>query len=356
MGLLYTKMKVFHYRDKVDSLPREVPEILAPLHVRVKPTNVCNHNCWYCAYRKENIQLGKDMAIKDHIPREKMQEIVGDFAAMGVQAVTFSGGGEPLCYPYLTETLRALAASDIRFAALTNGAKLRGENAELFAHHGTWVRVSMDGWDGPSYAKYRGVSEREFAQVMDSLEGFKRLGGSCYLGVVIIVDETNAAHVYEMIDKLKDTGANSVKVSPCIVSNDGEECNAYHRPYFAQVGEQIDRAVSDFASEQFEVFNGYGEQLTTFEKSYTWCPYVQINPVIGADLNVYSCHDKAYNLDEGLICSIREQSFRAAWLKDKSKFFRINPSRDCAHHCVVNDKNKMILEYLDSDPGHVMFV
>ena len=46
------------------------------------------------------------------------------FAAMGVKAVTFSGGGEPLCYPYLTETLGALAASDIRFAALTNGAKL----------------------------------------------------------------------------------------------------------------------------------------------------------------------------------------------------------------------------------------
>jgi len=356
MGLLYTKMKVFHYRDKVDSLPGEVPEILAPLHVRVKPTNVCNHNCWYCAYRKENIQLGKDMAIKDHIPREKMQEIVGDFAAMGVKAVTFSGGGEPLCYPYLTETLGALAASDIRFAALTNGAKLRGEVAELFAHHGTWVRVSMDGWDGPSYAKYRGVSEKEFAKVMDSLEEFKKLGGSCYLGVVIIVDETNAGHVYEMIGKLKDTGVNSVKVSPCIVSNDGEECNAYHRPYFGKVGEQIDRAVSGFASEQFEIFNGYGEQLTTFEKSYTWCPYIQINPVIGADLNVYSCHDKAYNLDEGLICSIREQSFREAWLKDKSQFFRINPSRDCAHHCVVNDKNKMILEYLDSDPGHVMFV
>ncbi len=356
MGLLYTKMKVFHYKDKVDSLPASVTEVRAPLHVRVKPTNVCNHNCWYCAYRKDNIQLGKDMAIKDHIPREKMLEIVGDFAAMGVQAVTFSGGGEPLCYPFLVETLRALADSGIRFAALTNGARLTGEAAELFAHKGTWVRVSMDGWDGPSYAKYRGVSENEFARVMRNLEAFRSLGGDCYLGVVVIVDETNAPHVYEMLAKLKDTGAHSVKVSPCILSNDGAECNAYHQPYYGLVGEQIARATADFANGQFEISNGYGEQLTTFAKSYTWCPYIQINPVIGADLNVYSCHDKAYNLDNGLICSIREQSFREAWLKDKGQFFRINPKRDCAHHCVVNEKNKMILEYLDSDPDHVMFV
>ena len=40
MGLLYTKMKVFHYKDKVDSLPASVAKVLPPLHVRVKPTNV----------------------------------------------------------------------------------------------------------------------------------------------------------------------------------------------------------------------------------------------------------------------------------------------------------------------------
>lgn len=356
MGLLYTKMKVFHYKDKVDSLPDDVPEILPPIHVRVKPTNICNHNCWYCAYRKDNIQLGKDMVIGDQIPQEKMREIVSDFADMGVKAVTFSGGGEPLCYPHLAGTLVSLSENDIRFSALTNGARLKGEVAELFAHKGAWIRVSMDGWDGPSYARYRGVSENEFAKVMDNLTAFKKLGGGCYLGVVIIVDKDNAEHVYEMIGKLRDTGINSVKVSPCLVSNDGQECNEYHRPYFASVGREIERAVSDFASDRFEVFNGYGEQLTTFDKSYTWCPYIQINPVIGADLNVYSCHDKAYNLDSGLICSIKDQSFREAWLADKTQFFRINPKKCCSHHCVVNDKNKMILDYLDCDPDHVMFV
>ncbi len=35
MGSLYTKMKVFHFREKLHSLPDEVDDILPPLHVRI---------------------------------------------------------------------------------------------------------------------------------------------------------------------------------------------------------------------------------------------------------------------------------------------------------------------------------
>ncbi len=78
MGLLYTKMKIFHYMEKIDSLPKNTDKIMAPIHIRIKPTNVCNHNCWYCAYRADNLQLGKDMVIKDYIPEKKMMEIIDD--------------------------------------------------------------------------------------------------------------------------------------------------------------------------------------------------------------------------------------------------------------------------------------
>ena len=69
MGLLYTRMKIFHFKDKLDSLPVDSGRILAPLNVRIKPTNACNHNRWYCAYRAENLQLGQDMNLKDFIPQ-----------------------------------------------------------------------------------------------------------------------------------------------------------------------------------------------------------------------------------------------------------------------------------------------
>ncbi len=355
MGLLYTKMKIFHFQDKINSLPKTVDEILPPIHIRIKPTNVCNHNCSYCAYRVSNQKLGKDMRIKDSIPKDKMMEIIDDLEETGVKAVTFSGGGEPFCYPHLSKTVKKLSQTHIRFACLTNGSKLKGEIAEVFAHHGTWIRISIDGWDGDSYSAYRGVSNDEFSKVMTNLENFSKLDGKCYLGVSIIVDLKNSSHIFDLIKKLKNTGVNSAKIAPCIVSNDGITNNEYHKPIFNIVKEQICRSVEELSDERFEIFDSYHAQLDTFKKDYEWCPYIQVCPVIGADCNIYSCHDKAYNLDEGLIASLKEQRFKDIWFSGKNIFFKINPSLDCDHHCMVDMQNKMLLEYLNADNEHVMF-
>lgn len=356
MGSLYTRFKMFHFKEKLDSLPKEAKDILAPIHIRIKPTNVCNHKCWYCAYTAEGLQLGKDMVLKDSIPKGKMLEIIDDLAEMKVKAVTFSGGGEPFCYPYLKETVRRLSETDIKFSALTNGSLLSGEIAEIFAHHATWLRISMDGWDDVSYMDYRGIKDGEFAKIISNIRNFKKYKGKCYLGICIIVDKKNAAHIFELSKILKDNGVDSIKISPCIVSNSGKANNEYHDPIFAQVRDEIGRVCNELEDEQIEIFDSYHTQLETFNKEYTWCSYLQINPVIAADLNVYSCHDKAYNLDEGLIGSIKDCRFKDFWFSDKSQFFKINPRMHCNHHCIVHEKNKLILEYLNVDKEHLDFV
>jgi len=356
LGLLYTKMKVFHYKEKIDSLPADADVILPPIHIRIKPTNVCCHNCCYCSYRLKNVQLGKDMVIRDSIPHHKMMEIIDDVVEMGVEAVTFSGGGEPFCYPHLFDAIRKLSVSPVKFAALTNGALLKGEIAEFFAHHATWLRVSLDGWDGPSYAAYRSVSESEFDKVITNIRNFKRFAGPCLLGASIIVDRRNAEHVFQLVELLRDAGVDSAKVAPCILSNNGAENNVYHQPIFQIVRDQIARAKDASIGGDFEIFDAYHQQLESFDKPYNWCPYLQILPVIGADMNVYSCHDKAYNLDQGLIGSIADRTFADFWFSDKSKFFRIDPALHCNHHCVADANNKLILEYLNADKDHLAFV
>ena len=352
---VYTNTKIFHFKDKLDSLPKEVAGILPPLHLRIKPTNVCNHRCRYCAYLADNLQLGKDMVVRDQIPWEKMEEIIEDLAAMGVQAVTFSGGGEPFCYPYFTRAIKKLAKTPIKFAALTNGSLLTGEIAELFAEHATWLRVSMDGWDDESYKTYRNVPTGEHAKVMNNIAAFSKLGGKCKLGVSLVVDTKNAFHVYETIKKVRSVGANSIKVSACIVDNDGTKNNAYHWPRFDIVRDQIKEAKRCLADSTFEIYDAYHKLPESFHKSYTWCPYCQILPIIGADLNVYSCQDKAYN-QKGLLGSIKQQSFKDFWCDGKHKFLHINPSLDCDHHCVAHTKNELILDYLDVGNDYREFV
>ena len=356
MASKYSKYKIFHFKEKIDSLSKEDETILPPINIRIKPTNVCLHNCWYCSYRLDDVQLGQDMVEKDYIPKEKMMEIIDDCVDMGVKAITFSGGGDPFYYKYLLDTVKKLSTTPIKFSSLTNGVKLKGEIAEIFAKHATWVRISIDGWDDKSYAQYRGIKEGEFSKVIENLENFKKLEGDCALGVSLVVDDKNYIHVYEIVKKMHETGVDSIKVSPCVVSNSGDENNKYHEPLYDRVQEQLLRAKQDFESGNFEVFNSYHFSENEFDKDYNWCPFSQILPVIGADMNVYPCHDKAYNLDDGLLGSIKDISFKEFWMNDKNKFFKINPSKVCNNRCVPDEKNKMLIDYLDVDRGHLDFL
>lgn len=352
----YSEYKIFHYPEKLASLPQDTTEIRAPVHIRIKPTNVCNHNCWYCAYKVDNLQLGQDMVEKDSIPEAKMMEIIDDCVDMGVEAITFSGGGEPFVYRHFLATIRKLSETSIAFSSLTNGSKLKGEVAELFSQYGTWLRISIDGWDDQSYSDYRGVHVGEFSKVVKNIENFKKLNGACALGISFIVDNKNYHHIFEFAKWMKELGVDSFKIAPCIVSNDGKETNSYHEPFYHEAKAQAVKTKQLLEDENFEVYDSYHLQLESFDKDYHWCPYLQINPVIGADLNVYACHDKAYNLLDGRLGSIKDVRFKEFWTSDKNQFFKINPSEVCNHHCMANQKNIMILDYLDTDSKHLPFV
>ncbi len=357
MGLLYSKAKIFHFKDKLDSLPAATGKVESPLHVRLKPTNICNHHCRYCAYSGKTLnKFGKNDIERTFIPWEKMLQLVDDFIDMKVKAVTFSGGGEPFLYPYFLPLIKKMADSSIKFASLTNGSLLKGEVAELFARYATWVRISLDGWDGKSYAKYRRVPENAFEELIENISFFKKMGGRCYLGVSYIIDEENVTHVYDVLTLLKEIGVNSVKLSACLVSDKARENNKYHGDFFNTVADQVENAISDLQDSSFEIFNAYEAMNEKFETNYEWCPYQQILTVIGADLRVYSCPDKAYNQQEGLLGSLKNRSFKDFWFDGKDKFFKLNPQKHCSHHCETTHKNKLIFEYLDADKEHLSFV
>jgi MoaA/NifB/PqqE/SkfB family radical SAM enzyme len=337
----YTQLKVFHYKERIDNLKSN--KIMSPVHVRIKPTNVCNHRCSYCAYKNPDLQLGQDMILRDFIPRDKMIEIVKDLKDMRVEAATFSGGGEPLCYPYILETLKALKEANIKIGMLTNGALLKGEAAEFLAANASWVRVSMDGWNDDSYKSFRGVAD--YNNIIANLKKFKDYNRICVLGVSLIINKDNASHIFDMIKKLHAIGVDNVKVSPVIISNDAETTNKYHEPLRKIVNEQIDKAKKSFPS--LEVFDAY-HQLGSFQKDYAWCPFQQLLIVIGADQKVYPCQDKAYN-NQAILGDLKNQSFKQFWCSDKNNFFKIRPNKDCINHCVADNKNLMIIEYLNTE-------
>lgn len=351
---VYSALKPFHFTGHLAAM--RVGEIPPPVHVRIKPTNVCNHGCYFCAYRSDSLSLGEDMNSRDRIPREKMLEIIEDLKVMGVRAVTFSGGGEPLIYPYFAETVEKLGAAGIKIGCLSNGSQLRGKVADAMAQHATWLRISIDGWDGISYAQSRSVPVAEFDKVIDNIAAFSRRESECTVGASLIVDRANAGHLAELAGNLKLAGVAHVKVSACIVSNDGAENNRYHASIEATVKRQIGlmRCLED---DGFAVIDHYHRLPEMFTKDYERCSIANMLTVIGADACVYSCQDKAYT-DSGRLGSLDGRRFLEFWFskENKARLSRLNPRAGCRHHCVADAKNRALNDYLATDDAHIGFV
>lgn len=351
---IYSNLKFLHYGDRIEALRRR--EVVAPVHVRIKPVNRCNHSCWYCAYRADQLQLGEDMDEKDSIPPAKMFEIVDDLVAMGVKAVTFSGGGEPTLYKQLPEAIERLARGGVGVASLTNGSNLQGRVADAFAAHGTWLRVSLEGWDDASYARFRGIKEGAFSKLIRNMRDFVARRSTCVLGVSFIVGQDNHRHIYDVCALMKDVGVNHVKISGAVVGNDARSINLYHRDIMTEATAAIEKAMS-LADGRFAVVNHYHETEERFAKSYTLCPFLQFLTVIGADCAVYTCQDKAYT-QAGLLGSIRDISFREFWFSEENRrrLYGLDPSRECQHHCISHAKNLALDEVLSLDSEHARFV
>jgi sulfatase maturation enzyme AslB (radical SAM superfamily) len=294
---------------------------------------------------------------RDTIPEAKMLEIADDMVAMGVQAVTFSGGGEPLIYKPLPRVIERLAAGGVRIASLTNGSNLKRTMADAFAAHGTWIRVSLDGWDEASYTRARRVPDGTFTHLLENMRAFAARGSRCTLGAAYIINQANHGHIYDICARLKEVGANHVKLSGVIVGNEPEENNRYHAGIKAEVGRQIERART-LEDDSFSVIDAFHDlEARIWHKPYHTCPFLMFQPVIGADCVVYTCHDKAYN-QAGVLGSIRERSFRDFWFSEENgaRFYGLDPSVTCRHHCTVHARNLAILEYLSLDPEHQAFV
>lgn len=352
----YSNLKIFHHAELLQKL--KTGERVAPIYVRIKPTNACNENCYYCHYKNSYLQLG-NYRPNDMIPREKMLEIVDDLAEIGTKAVAFSGGGEPTVYPYINETLKRVLDRGINLAIITNGTRLQGETAELLAH-AKWVRLSIDSSNAKLYAETRGVREDVFHDLCRNIEQFaKQKDENCELGVNYVVSNRNHGDVLEMARLMKSLGVNHVKFAP-VMSNESEK---YHESFKEQVMTDLEKA-KELEDSSFRIIDLYTSDIKrwesgiiAFDRAYTQCWMKELHCIIAADQRIYYCQDKAY-LPNGAVGDLHNRSFKNVWFDpETTKLFReFDAHKTCAEHCVHDDRNIMLNQFFSVDENHVNFL
>ncbi|WP_010681179.1 radical SAM protein [Acetivibrio cellulolyticus] len=350
----YSNLKLFAHSDKLDAIKKGI--WTAPIYIRIKPTNACNHHCNYCHYGNGQYLNLDGQDERNHIPWEKMQEIVEDIGDMGVKAITFSGGGEPLVYPYIIQTMKAMLNRNIELSIITNGHKLNGEIAEILTN-AKWVRISLDSANAETYSKIRNISLDSFGQVCKNINMFaKAKPDNCELGINFVINRDNYDQVYEAGKLMFNLGVNHIKYAARITT----DVNSYHAPIRDKVIEQINRVKDEFENPKFKVINLYEDDFhfsSVFQRSYTKCIVTKAVTVIAADSKVYFCHDKAY-LENGIIGDLKNRSFKELWFSPETqeKYKNFDASKECKHHCVYDSRNILLNTFLSLDENHINFI
>ena len=165
----------------------------------------------------------------------------------------------------------------------------------------------------------------------------------------------NAKHIFEIVQKLKNSGVKHVKLAGVVVSNDGAENNKYHKQIKHLVREEINQAI-DLSDSNFKVLDHYHDLDERFDHDYTICPTIQFTPVIGGDSYVYTCQDKAYT-EGGKLGSIKDISFKEFWFSEENnqRAFAVNPSIHCRHNCANHQKNEIIMDFINTNSDHTLF-
>jgi len=354
----YSDYKILHFPEKVKSFFDE--KLTAPIYVRIKPINLCNHGCFFCVYstgfrvkdgaEEDHIisHMHEDMKEEDVIPRDKLIEILQDLSDMGTKAITYSGGGEPLMHKDIVEIMQLTLDLNLDLSLITNGQNLVKERAKVLCN-AKWVRVSMDYTDGIQMKKFRNVPEKSFDSVINNISNFASIKNKdCNLGVNYIVHNKNFENLYNFTKLLKDSGVDNVRFSPMYVP----DFFNYHKPIEEDVNNQL-KKIQDLTSDNFVVNSTYnitpGSSHSNF-RSYQRCYIMETVPVIGADLNVYTCHNKAYD-NLGKIGSIKDRSFKDLWSDNETYSFikNFNAKKKCLHECSNDRKNILLNDLINAN-------
>ena len=387
----YSNYKIAWFPDKLDSF--NTKEVTAPIYVRIKPTNRCNHDCPTCIYMP-NYYSASSMVRAEEMPKEKLFEVVNDLVEMKIKAITWSGGGEPLFHPNIVDAINIARYGNIDQSIISNGQLLNGDKvAELSDFK--WVRISFEYWDHDSFAQARGVPGRGFDIVLKNAENFaKQKSKDCVLSAGYIVSRENYKKIYGMASILKDIGFQNIRFSalekiglgdplqdksaygtkgPSRVAakaldhlrereatlkleqpynGNGAKDNfkEYHRKVESEVLEELNRC-RELDDDNFKVYDSYDIDFQSQSSQSKKCYIQQIIPVIAGDSNVYNCHNKAYD-KTGLIGSIKNQSFKDLWYSDKTKkvFNSFSPLKSCQKQiCSANSRNIIITEIMNAD-------
>jgi MoaA/NifB/PqqE/SkfB family radical SAM enzyme len=124
-----------------------------PHHIQLIPTNRCNSNCPWCSCAGVNR--------REELFTEELEQIIAHFRQLGCNAITWTGGGEPLLHKGMPTLLAQAKQYGIDNGLVTNGLVFDQPSFDYRFLNQTllWMRLSINDTEGDyDYSRISGIA------------------------------------------------------------------------------------------------------------------------------------------------------------------------------------------------------
>lgn len=322
-----------------------------PILFEIDPTNKCNHDCPWCSFAKWRSE-NQDMLCLD-----TMKKLLKDMKDGGTKAVNWTGGGEPLMNPNTIQAIQYAKEIGLDQGIFTNGALINNDKAKILASHMTWVRVSIDGYDGESYAHSHGTVETAFAKTISNIRYLCAIPNRPTVGIGFVIHEKNYLGIPVIAKIAKDIGADYVQFKPEIRRPGTKQVDPL---FFKENVFPLLDSAEELSDDKFNVmithyrFKDVLSPETNHGRNYGKCYSHHFQGAIAADGKAYICdHHKGEKEYE--IGDIRKNSIQEIWNSEKrAKVIEFLDSTDlsqCQICCRNHELNKFLWHIKNVDEG-----
>ena len=252
-------MKLFKNLRAMEGFSRHA---IVPVHVQFNPTNRCNLKCEFCSCG--NRDQAKEM------PIEEVKILVSRLSHLGTQAVTITGGGEPLMHRNFDDVISEFFYKGMEIGLVSNG-KLLDKVDPLTLKKVRWCRVSCSDDRPLDGALYKSICS-----------AVERVRSVDWAFSYVITKEPNIRNILIAIEIANDLDFTHVRLVNDLMSPDDVPSGWVH--------EEI---VKEGLDDSRVIYQDRKE----FSKGTKKCYLSLLKPVIDADGFIYPCCGVQYARD-----------------------------------------------------------
>ena len=356
LGPFDQRVKAFAHRGHL--LKLAAGELPPPVSVKIELTNVCNHDCHFCAYRR----IVQEPRIKDRLEEGRVLELVDELAAGGVQGLMFTGGGEPLVHPGCETIFERCRARGLEHALITNGTRLGRISDEALGGM-RWIRFSINAGSPEAYERVHGAPRSDWDRAWEGVRrsANKTAHPQLTVGVSFVVTSWNQDGVSEAASRARDAGADYIHVRP-----------AFEGPH-SQIDRQLTPSESDARIQELEAlaaletasFRVHGvrrrfEELERVDRTAIHCRTTPLVSYVLPTGEVSLCtlvRDASFNsaVPDPFLGNVYKARFFELWGNARHRALITSLSSSGCNRCHFAEYNRVLAE-VENDVHHASFL